>query len=91
MVNIIVWILFGALAGWIASIIMRTNAQQGAIGNIVVGIIGAFIGGFIVHALTGNNVEGFSLGSLLVAILGAVILLAIVKMFRRGADGAQLQ
>lgn len=82
--EVIVWIIFGALAGWIASIIMRTNAEQGALANIVVGIIGAFIGGFLMKALTGNDgVTGFNLGSLLVAILGAVILLAIVKMFRR--------
>jgi uncharacterized membrane protein YeaQ/YmgE (transglycosylase-associated protein family) len=85
MVEIIAWILFGALAGWIASIIMRTNAEQGAVGNIVVGIIGAIIGGFIVRSLTGNDVSGFNFGSLLTAILGAVILLAIVRLFRRGA------
>jgi uncharacterized membrane protein YeaQ/YmgE (transglycosylase-associated protein family) len=84
MVEIIAWIVFGALAGWIASMIMGTNAEQGALGNIVVGIIGAFIGGFIVRSLTGSDVSGFNLGSLLTAILGAVILLAIVRMFRRG-------
>jgi len=85
MINFIAWIIFGALAGWIASIIMKTNAQQGAIANIVVGIVGAFIGGFVVRLLTGNEVNGFNLTSLLVAVLGAVILLAIVKMFSRGA------
>lgn len=85
MINFIAWIIFGALAGWIASMIMKTNAQQGAIGNIIVGIVGAFIGGFIVRLLTGNEVSGFNLTSLLVAILGAVILLAIVKMFRRSS------
>lgn len=83
MLEIIAWILFGALAGWIASIIMNTNEEQGAIGNIIVGIIGAFIGGFLVRTLTGTAVEGFKIDSLLVAILGAVILLAIVKAFRR--------
>jgi len=85
MINIIAWIIFGALAGWIASIIMKTNEEQGALGNIVVGIIGAFIGGFIVRAITGNDVSGFNLASLLVAILGAVILLAILRMFHRGS------
>lgn len=84
-INLIAWIIFGALAGWIASIIMKTNAEQGALGNIVVGILGAIIGGFVVRMITGNDVEGFNLGSLLVAILGAVILLAILKAFRRGS------
>lgn len=84
MIDIVLWILFGALAGWIASMIMGTNEEQGAFGNIVVGILGAFIGGFAVRALTGSEVSGFNLGSLIVAILGAVVLLAIVKAFRRG-------
>lgn len=82
MLEIIAWIIFGALAGWIASIIMKTNEEQGAIGNIVVGIVGAFIGGFLVRLLTGNEVDGFNIVSLLVAVLGAVILLAIVKAVR---------
>jgi len=86
MVDIIVWIIFGALAGWIASMIMNTNHEQGALANIVVGILGAFIGGFLMRALTGSSVEGFSLPGLLVAILGAVVLLAIVKTFRRGSS-----
>ena len=86
MINILAWIIFGALAGWIASIIMKTNAQQGAIANIVVGILGAFLGGFLVRLLTGNDVEGFNIVSLLTAIVGAVILLAIYKAVRgRGA------
>ncbi len=78
----ILWIIFGALAGWIASMIMGTNAQQGALGNIVVGIIGAMIGGFTVQQFGGSGVTGFNLGSLLVAILGAVLLLGIVRMIR---------
>lgn len=82
--GIIAWIVFGALAGWIASMIMNTDEEQGAIGNIIVGIIGAFLGGFLVQATTDNEgITGFNLGSLLVAILGAVILLAIVRMFHR--------
>jgi uncharacterized membrane protein YeaQ/YmgE (transglycosylase-associated protein family) len=85
MLDIVLWILFGALAGWIASKIMHTDAQMGAMANIVVGIIGAFIGGFVVRMLTGTSTtETFSIGSLLVAILGAVILLAIVKAATRG-------
>lgn len=79
LLDIVLWILFGALAGWIASMIMKTNAQMGAFANIVVGIIGAFIGGFIYRMLTGGQVDTFSIVGLLVAIGGAVILLAIVK------------
>ncbi len=86
MVDIVLWILFGALAGWIASMIIGTNEEQGALGNIVIGILGAFIGGFVVRALTGDTVSGFNFVSLLVAILGAVMLLAIVKAFRRGGN-----
>ena len=79
LLDIVLWIVFGALAGWIASKIMKTDAQMGALANIVVGIIGAFIGGFVFRTLTGNTVDGFNIGSLLIAIIGAVILLAIVK------------
>lgn len=79
MMDIILWILLGALAGWIASKIMKTDAQMGALANIVVGIIGAFIGGFVVRILGGGDVNELSIPGLLTAILGAVILLAIVK------------
>lgn len=91
MLEIITWIIFGALAGWIASIIMKTNAEQGALGNIVVGILGAMIGGFLVRMLTGNAVSDFNLGSLVVAILGAVLLLAIVKAFRKDTSSHHTQ
>lgn len=90
MVDILLWILFGALAGWIASMVMGTNENQGAIGNIIVGILGAFIGGFVVRLLTGDTVSGFSFMSLLVAILGAIVLLAIVKAFRRGSHDTRI-
>lgn len=78
--SIIIWIIVGALAGWIASMIMKTDAQMGALANIVVGIIGAFLGGWVV-SLFGINVDSGELNipSILTAILGAVILLAIVK------------
>jgi uncharacterized membrane protein YeaQ/YmgE (transglycosylase-associated protein family) len=79
--NIITWILFGALVGWIASLIMKTDAEQGAIANIVVGIIGAFLGGIVARMFGGGGVTGFNLGSLLVAILGAIILLFFLKLF----------
>lgn len=82
MINIVAWIIFGALAGWVASIIMKTDAEQGAIGNIVVGIIGAFIGGYLVRTLTNSDVSGFNIASFLTAVLGAVVLLAVFKALR---------
>ncbi len=91
MMNILAWIIFGALAGWIASIIMKTNAEQGAIGNIVVGILGAFIGGFAVRLLTGSDVNGFNIVSLIVAVIGAVILLAIYKAVRGRSNGTTIE
>jgi uncharacterized membrane protein YeaQ/YmgE (transglycosylase-associated protein family) len=83
MINLILWLLFGALVGWLASIVMRTDGQQGAFLNIVVGIIGAMIGGFLFGGSTIND-SNFNLMSLLVSFLGAVILLAIVNLVRRG-------
>ena len=83
--NIIVWIILGALAGWLASIIMKKNASMGAMANIIVGIIGAFIGGWIV-SLFGIDVSTGSLTipSILTAVLGAVVLLAIINLFSKG-------
>ena len=85
LINIIVWIVFGALAGWIASIIMKRDAQMGAAANIVVGIIGAFIGGFLMNTLGAAGVTGFNIYSLLVAILGAVVLLFVAGVVQRTA------
>ncbi len=84
MIDFILWLAFGALAGWIASMIMKTDGQMGAISNIVVGIVGAFIGGFVMRFLTGSEPEGFSIPGLIVAVIGAVILLAIVKAVSGG-------
>lgn len=88
MINFILWLLFGALVGWLASIVMRTDAQQGALLNIVVGIVGAFLGGLIFSmlGLGGANINdnSFNLGSLLVSFIGAVVLLGIVNLARRG-------
>lgn len=78
--SIVAWVILGALAGWIASMIMGTDQQMGAVSNIVVGIIGAFIGGFLVETFTGTTTQGFNLVSLIVAIIGAVILLAIFRV-----------
>lgn len=81
--NILLWIIFGALAGWIASLIMKTDAEQGAFLNIVVGVIGAVLGGWIMNFFGASGTTGFNLYSLLVAILGACILIAIVRAVRR--------
>ncbi len=81
--GLILWIVLGGLAGWIASMIMTTDAEQGIFLNIIVGIIGAVIGGFIMSMLGFGGVSGFNLYSFLVALLGAVILIAIVKALRR--------
>lgn len=83
--GILAWIIIGALAGWIASIVAGTNERMGALANIVVGIIGAFIGGFIFGLIGGEGFTGFNLWSLFVAVVGSIILLAIVKAFSRAA------
>ena len=81
--DIIVWIIVGALAGWVASMIMKTDASMGALANIVVGIIGAFLGGWVVSLFGYSVAEGqLNIPSVLTAILGAVILLAIIKAVR---------
>jgi uncharacterized membrane protein YeaQ/YmgE (transglycosylase-associated protein family) len=82
--NLILWLVVGGVIGWLASIIMRTDAQQGILLNIVVGIVGAFIGGLIFSGGSINN-AGLNLTSFLISLLGAVILLAIVNLFRRGS------
>ncbi|HMR98180.1 MAG TPA: GlsB/YeaQ/YmgE family stress response membrane protein [Anaerolineales bacterium] len=81
--NILVWLIFGALAGWIASIIMGKNRKMGAIANIIVGIIGAFLGGWLFSLFGAQGVTGFNLQSLLVAVVGAVALIFIVGLIRR--------
>jgi len=78
------WIIFGALAGWIASMITGRNQRQGCIMNIIVGVIGAFIGGLFYGLLTGNTLNvGWNLTALIVSILGAVVLLLVVNLFTR--------
>ncbi len=72
--SILLWIILGALAGWIASLIVGTDAQQGAIMNIVLGILGALVGGFLMNLLGFSSITGFNVWSLVVATLGAVVL-----------------
>ena len=82
--NIIAWIIVGAIAGWLASLVMRTNRQQGLLEDIIVGIIGGILGGFILDALNlGGDVTGINITSILVAFIGAIILLAILRAVRR--------
>ena len=87
MINFIVWLILGGVIGWLTSLVMRTDAQQGIFLNIIVGIVGAFLGGWLISPLLGAgsiNQNEFSLAGLLVSFLGAVILLAIVNLVRRG-------
>lgn len=79
--GILLWIVFGAIAGWIASMIVKSN--QGLLLDIIVGIVGALIGGWIMSLLGYGGVSGFNIYSLLVAILGSIVLLVIVKAIRR--------
>jgi uncharacterized membrane protein YeaQ/YmgE (transglycosylase-associated protein family) len=89
MINFILWLLFGALVGWLASMVMRTDGQQGILLNIVVGIVGAMLGGFLFNMLglggPNINTNDFSLNGLLVSFIGAVVLLGAVNLVRRGS------
>jgi uncharacterized membrane protein YeaQ/YmgE (transglycosylase-associated protein family) len=85
--NFILWLIIGGILGWIASLIMGTDAQQGVFLNIVVGVVGALLAGFLLTPLFGIgtiNQSNFSLPALFVSLLGAIVLLAIVNLFRRG-------
>jgi uncharacterized membrane protein YeaQ/YmgE (transglycosylase-associated protein family) len=84
LLNLIIWLVIGGIVGWLASLVMRTDAQQGVLLNIVVGIVGAFIGGLILGRGTINDTP-LNLTSFLVSLVGAIILLAIVSLFRRGS------
>jgi len=87
MVNFIVWLIVGGFIGWVASMIMHTDGQQGTILNIVVGIVGAFIAGMFLTPLFGVPTinESFSIAAMLLSLGGAVILLAVINLFRRGS------
>jgi uncharacterized membrane protein YeaQ/YmgE (transglycosylase-associated protein family) len=85
--GIIIWLVVGGVVGWLASMIMRTDRQQGLLLNVVVGIVGAVIAGWLISPLVGVATinEGISIGSVLVSLLGAMALLAIVNLVRRGS------
>lgn len=83
--NFIIWLIVGGIIGWVASIVMRTNGQQGMLLNIIVGIVGAFVGGLLLTPLFGIatiNQNNFSLPGLMVSLVGAIILLALVSLLR---------
>lgn len=81
--SILLWIIFGAIAGWLASILVGENGRIGILGDIIIGIVGAVIGGYISSIFGGPTVTGFNLVSLIVAVAGAVLLLWLVQMFTR--------
>ena len=88
--NLIVWLVVGGIVGWLASIIMKRDAQQGIILNVIVGIVGALLAGWLISPLVGVGSinDGLSIGSFLVSLVGAVVLLAIVNLFTRGRTRA---
>jgi uncharacterized membrane protein YeaQ/YmgE (transglycosylase-associated protein family) len=83
MIGIIIWLIIGGIIGWLASIIMRTDAQQGILLNIIVGIIGAFLAGLVISG--GSINQDINLTSIIASLIGAIVLLAIVNLFRRGS------
>ena len=84
MIGILVWLVVGGVVGWLASLVMRTDAQQGLLLNIVVGIVGAFIGGLIFNRGDINDAP-LNVTAFIVSLIGAIVLLAIVNLFRRGS------
>jgi uncharacterized membrane protein YeaQ/YmgE (transglycosylase-associated protein family) len=85
--GILVWLIVGGIVGWLASIVMRTDAQQGVVLNVVVGIVGAVIAGLLISPMVGIpsiNSGVITFGTFLISLIGAIILLAIVNLVRRG-------
>lgn len=80
--NILLWILLGLIAGWLASIVMKTNNQQGMFTDIILGVVGAFVGGFLMNFLGQTGVSGFNMYSLLVATLGSVVLIWLGRVLK---------
>lgn len=80
--GIVLWIIFGAIAGWIASILMKTDSQQDTVADILLGIVGAIVGGFLMGMVGQTGVTGFNLYSLMVAVFGAVVIIYFGRKFR---------
>ena len=87
MINILVWIIVGGIAGWLAGLVVQ-GTGLGVIGDLIVGIVGALIGGFIVSLLGAGGFSGFNIWSLIVAFIGAVVLLLILKAIGLGRGRA---
>ena len=83
--NVLVWIIFGAVAGWIASLVMKNDANQGTLMDIVMGIVGAVVGGYLAGFLGFSGVTGFNLYSLLVAVIGASVVIFVGRALRRSS------
>lgn len=81
--NVVLWIVLGAVAGWIAGSLVKGRGQQGLITNVIVGVVGALVGGWIFDLLGGAGVTGFNLFSLLVAVVGAVVLLVVLRAIQK--------
>jgi len=81
--NILLWIVFGAIAGWVATLIKPNTGSKGLLGNLVIGVVGSFVGGFVFNLFGGEGVTGFNVYSLLVAVVGAIVVLAIVGAVRK--------
>ncbi len=80
--GIILWIIFGALAGWIASVVMKTDSNQGTGLDILMGIVGAMVGGFLMNLVGQSGVTGFNLYSLIVAVIGASVVIYLGRVMR---------
>lgn len=80
--GIILWIIFGAIAGWIASLVMKTDSNQGTITDVILGIVGAIIGGFLMGLVGQGGVDGFNLRSMIVAVIGAIVVIYVGRMLK---------
>lgn len=80
--GIILWIIFGALAGWIASVVMKTDSNQGTVADIILGIVGAVVGGFLMGLVGQSGVDGFNLNSLAISVIGAIVVIFVGRKLK---------